>query len=445
MIRLLHILLFISLPFIASSQFLKGDDLKIKEKSRLIGQVTIGSKSFDNSAILTLTATDKGILITRLTTPERNAIGSPSTGLLIYNITTNQFEFFETTWQVVGAAGNTIYSGDDNLSSNRTVTMGANSLTFSGNLTTFKGIDATSSNFVVKFQDNVNTDLLTIRNDGAVFINTTTAPFGSKLSIETPGVGLSVSATVGNCNFFLAQSQTNQTLHNIFTDGSESLYILSDLAGTFKVRLGSDFSNLNQMTIGDIGAAPSGGSVFEVLASGNVLFNSLDANNNSTRNSGKLTLSGNYDVDFSPVITPTEFDADIQVIVVGADTGRLAFSVQGNEGLSIDENGIVTIGGISYTETSTTLGASVTTFAVSSTGITLTGDSGGNTIATITGFTRAEELTITFTGGNVTITDDNSHAANSVDLSAALTGADDMTLKIRFNGTSWYEVSRSTN
>ncbi|MGR3177831.1 MAG: hypothetical protein ACUZ8E_07215 [Candidatus Anammoxibacter sp.] len=105
MIRLLHILLFFSLPFIATSQNIKVDDIKNKGKSRLIGQVTIGSKSFDNSAILTLTATDRGLLIPRLTTAERDAIPSPATGLLIFNTTTNQFNFFETTWQAIGGTG----------------------------------------------------------------------------------------------------------------------------------------------------------------------------------------------------------------------------------------------------------------------------------------------------------------------------------------------------
>ncbi len=93
----------------------------------------------------------------------------------------------------------------------------------------------------------------------------------------------------------------------------------------------------------------------------------------------------------------------------------------------------------------TTLGVAATTFAVTEDVITLTGDGGGNTIATITGGYAGQEITIIFTDGNVTITDDNTHAANSVDLSAAFTGADDTTLKLVFDGTSWYEISRSVN
>jgi hypothetical protein len=77
--------------------------------------------------------------------------------------------------------------------------------------------------------------------------------------------------------------------------------------------------------------------------------------------------------------------------------------------------------------------------------MTVTGDAGGNTIATITGGISGQELILIFVDALVTITDDNTHAANSVDLSAAFTSADDVVLKLVFDGTSWYEVSRSIN
>jgi hypothetical protein len=50
----------------------------------------------DNSAALDIRDfTDKGILIPRLTTAQRNAIPSPATSLLIYNTTTGCFEFWD--------------------------------------------------------------------------------------------------------------------------------------------------------------------------------------------------------------------------------------------------------------------------------------------------------------------------------------------------------------
>lgn len=92
-----------------------------------------------------------------------------------------------------------------------------------------------------------------------------------------------------------------------------------------------------------------------------------------------------------------------------------------------------------------TLGVGDTTFVISGNVMTITGDGGANTIATITGANSGTLLTLIFVDALVTITDDNTHAANSVDLSAAFTSADDTTLQLVFNGTSWYEVSRSVN
>jgi len=92
-----------------------------------------------------------------------------------------------------------------------------------------------------------------------------------------------------------------------------------------------------------------------------------------------------------------------------------------------------------------TLGAAATTFAATSTVMTITGDAGANTIATITGGVDGQLLTLIFVDANVTITDDNTHATNSVDLSASFTSADDTVLQLVFDGTSWYETARSAN
>ncbi len=92
-----------------------------------------------------------------------------------------------------------------------------------------------------------------------------------------------------------------------------------------------------------------------------------------------------------------------------------------------------------------TLDTLATTFAVTSNVMTVTGDTGGNTIATITGGVDGQLLTLIFVDGLINITDDNDHTANSIDLSAAFTSADDTTLQLVFDGSSWYEISRSTN
>jgi hypothetical protein len=103
-------------------------------------------------------------------------------------------------------------------------------------------------------------------------------------------------------------------------------------------------------------------------------------------------------------------------------------------------------GAVTHTITDVgTLGVGATTFAVTSDIVTVAGDGGGNTIATITGGVSGQILTILFSDALITITDDNTHAANSVDLSAAFTSADDTMLTLMYDGNSWYEVSRSVN
>jgi len=96
---------------------------------------------------------------------------------------------------------------------------------------------------------------------------------------------------------------------------------------------------------------------------------------------------------------------------------------------------------------SKTLAASDTTFALTSNIITLTGDAGANTLATITG-AGIGIYTILFVDGLITVTDDEANTANTIDLvgtGADLTSADDTTLTLMFDGTSFYEVSRSVN
>lgn len=102
-------------------------------------------------------------------------------------------------------------------------------------------------------------------------------------------------------------------------------------------------------------------------------------------------------------------------------------------------------GTVGHTAMTTTLAAAATTLAVTSNFVILTGDGGGNTVATMTGGVAGQRVVILFEDASVTLTDNNSHPADTFDLSAAFTSADDKVLELIFNGTSWYEIARSTN
>ena len=72
-------------------------------------QVGIGTTSPAASSILELTSTTRGFLPPRMTTANRSAIASPATGVLIYNTTTNQYQFYNgTTWTALSSGGSVV-------------------------------------------------------------------------------------------------------------------------------------------------------------------------------------------------------------------------------------------------------------------------------------------------------------------------------------------------
>ena len=82
--------------------------------------VGLGTTTPDASAVLDITSTDKGVLVPRLTTAQREMIASPAQGLLVYDIDTESFWFkgsndwmqlIDSTKQLVHRNGNDIYMG----------------------------------------------------------------------------------------------------------------------------------------------------------------------------------------------------------------------------------------------------------------------------------------------------------------------------------------------
>lgn len=77
--------------------------------------VGIGNPNPHPSAILDLTATDKGFLAPRMTTAQRTAITSPAAGLLVFDITDNCYYYYNTVWNslcsATGATGATGAAG----------------------------------------------------------------------------------------------------------------------------------------------------------------------------------------------------------------------------------------------------------------------------------------------------------------------------------------------
>lgn len=62
-------------------------------------QVGIGNSNPDASSILDMTSVTQGLLTPRMTSLERDAILNPAKGLLIYNTTTSNFNYFDLVWK----------------------------------------------------------------------------------------------------------------------------------------------------------------------------------------------------------------------------------------------------------------------------------------------------------------------------------------------------------
>jgi hypothetical protein len=74
------------------------------EMSMGYAQVGIGNANPHPSAVLDLTAVNKGLLVPRLTTQQRLAIASPATGLIVFDTNLKGFQYFDgTVWQPVGS------------------------------------------------------------------------------------------------------------------------------------------------------------------------------------------------------------------------------------------------------------------------------------------------------------------------------------------------------
>tara|TARA_R110002020_G_scaffold76635_3_gene194098 strand:+ start:2494 stop:3042 length:549 start_codon:yes stop_codon:yes gene_type:complete len=80
--------------------------VKVSDAQTLFTSLGVGVATPEASSLLDVTSTTKGFLPPRMTTAQRNAIGSPSPGLTIYNTTTTTLNYYDgANWQATGAGG----------------------------------------------------------------------------------------------------------------------------------------------------------------------------------------------------------------------------------------------------------------------------------------------------------------------------------------------------
>ena len=62
-------------------------------------QIGLNTTAPDASSIMDLKSNNRGLLAPRMTTMERDKIENPAIGLLIYNVTTSMFNYFDSSWK----------------------------------------------------------------------------------------------------------------------------------------------------------------------------------------------------------------------------------------------------------------------------------------------------------------------------------------------------------
>ncbi|MBA4852130.1 hypothetical protein [Emticicia sp. BO119] len=149
--------LYLCFAFILSGNIIFAQTAKVVDTPDGTVISTIGGNEIPHStAILDIRSTNKGILLPRMTTANRDVISVPTAGLLIYNTSTNQFNYHNgSSWQVAslgnqwGVNGSVLHHSGQVGVGTSTMTNANTFLTVRGNLggTNLEGmyIDASST------------------------------------------------------------------------------------------------------------------------------------------------------------------------------------------------------------------------------------------------------------------------------------------------------------
>ncbi len=270
-------------------------------------------------------------------------------------------------------------------------------------------------------------------------------------SLRATGIGSFAQGSIAGAGTLLASGNGSFAHGRINTTGTIQATVQGAFAAGFATSGTIEATAAGAFAMGDansntIQATASGAFAMGYADGADVIASGVGAMSNGDAASYAITASGAGSLatgmaDTGP-ITAGPADNTFQF---GPGANTLADSFQiGGDGSNAGFRALLT-GQHGSPMSTLTLGAAATTFAADSNVMEITGDAGSNTIATITGGLAGQLLTLLFVDALVTVTDDNSHAADTVDLSAAFTSADDTVLQLMFSGTSWYEVSRSVN
>lgn len=238
--------------------------------SAALSNIGLGA-SVTADAVVNIISNSKGILIPRMTTTQRNAIGSPSNSLLIYNTTTTQYEFYTgSTWQSLASYinGTLTVTGATSLQSTLNVTGGSTfaNVTINGN-ETVNGILTVTGNSVLASVTGGSTTLGSLTVTGATSLQSVTSTgstvngilsvTGNTTLVNVTGASITATGTIlaasgtsgtpgisfsGDTDTGIWNSAANQI--SFSTGGSERFRIEStgQIKAVYESTLGTDYN-----------------------------------------------------------------------------------------------------------------------------------------------------------------------------------------------------------
>jgi hypothetical protein len=277
-----------------------------------MGVNTIGSAP-DNSAMLDVSSTTKGLLIPRMTSTQRIAIASPATGLMVFDSTLGQFYFYSgSAWSTIPLSttnnltssfiprwnsstfeNSSIYENSTRVGIGTTTIANESRLAL-GAVDDNEGeggqlqLNSASSNTLAYYLDNSNdvfrimsgtntgaTDLrMKISNTGDVGIGSIGTPRG-KLDVDGKTVTTNFQMTNGATNGYILQSDAagngtwvaNSATKIQDADGNTKIEV-EQSANENKIRLTQNGTEYHQFNKGTLEFNNTGGSTYLGYASG---------------------------------------------------------------------------------------------------------------------------------------------------------------------------------
>ncbi len=152
-----------------------------------LGNIGIGIATPDSSALLQMGSTTQGVLVSRMTTVQRNAIAAPADGLLVYNIDNNCFNYWDATageWQGMGCDATPSTTGG---------AISCATLTVQG--TYQQGVELSGSNTITFILNNADAGQykITASANGMTFTATDTLGAAGSYTVVLTGTGTPLS------------------------------------------------------------------------------------------------------------------------------------------------------------------------------------------------------------------------------------------------------------